>query len=293
VLKLFDRKITLNCLAFSPDGLLLAAGGYRGVVQLWELAAGKLRARLVGLDTSVNAVAFTAEDSLLAAASAFFVWPLAGSGRIEGRRWLEDARHVSAAALSPDRRTVAAGYTSRTGVLYRFDAIRFPDGERLWAGSCADHTDLPSAIAFAADGATTYFDFYGGSVRAFDATGGRREVARCSSHPKALAASPDGLRLACVAGGEFLLYDLDGGEVARHKVGRTHFLSVAFHPSGGFLATVNGDGKVDYWDARTGEHRRAFDWGVGKLHDVTFDAAGDRAACCSKTGHVVVWDVDD
>jgi WD40 repeat protein len=293
VLKLFDRKVTLNCLAFSPDGALLAAGGYRGVVQLWEPAVGTLRSRLVGLHDSVNAVAFTADGSLLAAGSAFFVWPLTGGGRVEGRRWLEDARHVSAAAVSPDRHTVAAGYTSATGALYRFDAIRFPDGERLWAGSCADFSALPSAIAFGPGGEATYVGCYGGSVWAFDATGGRREVTRCAAHPKALAASVDGLRLACVAGGEFILYNLDGGEVARHKVGRTHFLSVAFHPSGDFLATVNGDGKVDYWDARTGEHRRAFDWGVGKLHDVTFDAAGDRAACCSKTGHVVVWDVDD
>ena len=42
----------------------------------------------------------------------------------------------------------------------------------------------------------------------------------------------------------------------------------------------------------TGERRESFDWGVGKLNDVTFDSTGDRAACCAETGEIVVWDVD-
>ena len=84
----------------------------------------------------------------------------------------------------------------------------------------------------------------------------------------------------------------DSQAMAQHRLGRTHFLSVAFHPSGDFFATANGDGKVDYWDGHTGEHRQAFDWQVGMLNDVVFDPTGDRAACCSQSGAVVVWDVD-
>jgi len=82
------------------------------------------------------------------------------------------------------------------------------------------------------------------------------------------------------------------GDLVRHSLGRAHVMAVAFHPSGDFFATANGDGKVDYWDARTGEHREAFDWGLGKLNALAFDATGDRAACCAQTGEIVVWDVD-
>jgi WD40 repeat protein len=109
---------------------------------------------------------------------------------------------------------------------------------------------------------------------------------------KALALSAHGA-VAWTAGSHLHLWKVDPPqEVAHHSLGRTHFLAVAFHPSGDFFATANGDGKIDYWDARTGAHGEAFDWGVGKLHDVIFDAAGDRAACCSTTGEIVVWDVD-
>ena len=38
--------------------------------------------------------------------------------------------------------------------------------------------------------------------------------------------------------------------------------------------------------------RESFDWGVGRVREVVFDAAGHRAACGSRSGTVVVWDVD-
>jgi WD40 repeat protein len=59
-----------------------------------------------------------------------------------------------------------------------------------------------------------------------------------------------------------------------------------------FFATANGDGKVDFWDSATGERRESFDWGIGKVRCVVFDRAGDRAACSSEAGDVVIWDLD-
>src|SRR5262249_39746315 len=111
---------------------------------------------------------------------------------------------------------------------------------------------------------------------------------------KAIAVSPDGGSAAWAADTHLYFARLWPFElIAHHKLGKTHFLSVAFHPSGRFFASVNGDGKVDFWDAITGQHKQAFDWGIGKLHDVAFDADGHRAACCGKSGEIIVWDVDE
>src|SRR3954466_5028635 len=97
-----DRKVTLNCLAFSPDGDLLAAGGERGVVQLWDVASGRLRGRPVGLHLGVDFVEFGPAGSLLAAANQAYVWDVGGEGgRIEGRRWLANSFAIRL-TLSPD-----------------------------------------------------------------------------------------------------------------------------------------------------------------------------------------------
>jgi WD40 repeat protein len=57
-------------------------------------------------------------------------------------------------------------------------------------------------------------------------------------------------------------------------------------------ADGQGDGTVDTWDTRTGERRDSYDWKVGKLNGIAFDTTGDRAAACSATGKIVIWDVD-
>jgi WD40 repeat protein len=298
VRQLHDTKHTLKCLAFSPDGSLLAAGGYRGVVQLWDASTGQLRGRLVGLGNRVQMVAFTSADSVVAASPKFHVWEVRGkSGRIEGTDVLESVRYARA-ALSPDGRTLFAGHYVGGGYSF-WQALRFPGGERIWTGERVEYQALPVALALGPGGRTLYCGYDPrqppGSIRAFDAATGadRGEVAQCAGGLTAMAVSPDGRRLACCAGENLQLFALDQpAKVAGHRPGRTHFLAVAFHPSGDFFATANGDGKIDYWGARTGEHRQAFDWGVGKLQDVVFDPTGDRAACCSKSGKIVVWDVD-
>jgi WD40 repeat protein len=72
----------LRCVAFSPDGRVLATGDDRHGLCLWELATGQERHRFVGQRSSVENVVFSSDGKLLATESAdapVFVWDVTGN----------------------------------------------------------------------------------------------------------------------------------------------------------------------------------------------------------------------
>jgi WD40 repeat protein len=120
--KRFQTKIVqVECLALSPDGKLLAIGGYDGSrydgkgslvgvpgqVLVWNLAEGKAVHRLGGHAEGVTCVAFTPDGKMLASGSqgqVINLWNLASgevAKTINGNEW------VTSVAISPDGRTLA------------------------------------------------------------------------------------------------------------------------------------------------------------------------------------------
>jgi WD40 repeat protein len=54
------------CLAFSPDGKLLASGSSDRTIKLWDVATGKERATLRGHAGEVSSVCFSPDGKVLA-----------------------------------------------------------------------------------------------------------------------------------------------------------------------------------------------------------------------------------
>jgi WD40 repeat protein len=100
------------CLAYSRDGLYLAAGEARdrlAAVCLWDLATGKQKLVLEGSPGTVVSIAFLAGSNLLASCAyherGARLWEL-GTGRLR----LKTAGHAmgtNAVAISPDQNTLA------------------------------------------------------------------------------------------------------------------------------------------------------------------------------------------
>jgi WD40 repeat protein len=57
------------CIAYSPDGAMLASGGHDRTICVWDVRTGKTRATLLGHTDDVNSVAFSPDARLLASGS--------------------------------------------------------------------------------------------------------------------------------------------------------------------------------------------------------------------------------
>jgi WD40 repeat protein len=289
MLVLQGAKSAVHSVAFSPGGGRIAAGCDHGAVQVWDLS-GRERIRHDWWGDVIHKVAFLSEDRLLSTLGGISLRVIdVPSGGLDYCRWVNQG-YGWAFALSPDR---AALCVSQRGRVSRWSLSDRP--RERWATPSSP--DRVTALDWSADGKTVAIGRDDGRVMLRRATTGSRievlgEVDAPVVHDVAL--SPDGRTLAWTAGPRLCLHRRShpAGTIT-HRLGRTHFQGVAWNPSGAFFATANNDGKIDFWDAASGQRRASFDWGVGKVHAVTFDAAGDRAACGSETGAVVVWDVDD
>ncbi len=112
----------------------------------------------------------------------------------------------------------------------------------------------------------------------------------------AVSISPDGQLLGYVHGDSVHVLKIDDRSprvvVVFENPDQKHFTSVAFHPSGRFLAATSNDATVKLYDTSNWALATTYTWDIGRMRSVAFSPDGLLAAAGSDTGKVVVWDVD-
>jgi WD40 repeat protein len=237
------------CVAFSPDGTLLAASGEDPVVRVWEVATGKEKAALRGQRGTVFTLAFAPDGKSIAAAGQDRTIQLWNLDTQEAHTL--DKGHPSnilRIAFSADGKTLFSA--SLDGALKLWDVA----GKQERAALTAEGGLLTAALAPAGDLAATDSRNYtrDRTIRLWDLT--NRKLAATlpghSSRVEKMAFSPDGKLLASVGADQSLRLSDVGRRQAVVSVPahRGPVKYVTFSGDGRTLATCGLDGVIKVWD---------------------------------------------
>ncbi|KAF7362871.1 Kinase-like protein [Mycena venus] len=97
--------------AFSPNAQYLVTGTVYGMIQLWDIAAGKRLREQKSHETAIYAVAFSPDGRLVAAGSYdVVVWDLTGRAPTQATRgFMKHSENISSLTFSGDGRRIVSG----------------------------------------------------------------------------------------------------------------------------------------------------------------------------------------
>jgi WD40 repeat protein len=156
-----NKKLSVLCAEFSPDGKLLAAGFQFQWVTVWDIATGEVKLQFSQKPAMMNVycLAFSPSGKTLAVGTdvgAVTLWSLES-----GKLLLAFRGHTSpvlALAFSPDGKTLATAGQDKTVRLW--DVITGQE-----RGTLSGHTDEVGGLAFSPDGFTLATGSHDGTVK--------------------------------------------------------------------------------------------------------------------------------
>jgi WD40 repeat protein/transcriptional regulator with XRE-family HTH domain len=287
---------SVNSVAFSPDGKILASGTVDRTAQLWDVATRRqIGYPLVTYTGGVNAVAFSPDGKILATGSTdgmFQLWDVA-THRPSGAPILADTAQVTSVAFSPDGTTLATASTDGTVRLWNV-ATQRQRGRPITVPGGPVHS-----VAFSPDGTALVTVGADGTARLWNVATHKQSgppFVGQGGGVTAAAFSPNGEILAT---GNFdntvWLWD-----IATHRPIGTPLInpftgsvnSVAFSPDGKTLATGSTDGTAHLWDPTTYQPAGSPLTGhTGPVTSVAFSPDGEILATGSTDGTVRLWNV--
>lgn len=192
------HRDTLYAAKLSPDGALLATGGYDQQIILWDAATAQPLRTLNGHTDSVYDLAFSPDGMLLASASGdrtVKLWRVADGQRLD--TFSQPLKEVYAVAFSPRGRVLAAGGVDNRIRLWDLSESAAEGTNPLRISRFA-HEGAVLELAFSDDGLLLASSAEDRTVKLWDAATleERRALGEQSDWPTALALSHSGRELA-------------------------------------------------------------------------------------------------
>lgn len=236
-------------LRFSPDGKLLAVGGYRDV-RIIEPASGNVLASLSGMTDYVRSLAFSPDGKRIAAAGGapqlfgeIKIWDVLSHQLLKTIQGHKDC--IYSIAWSPDGKLIASGSYDRMIKLWDPDT-----GKEL--RNLQDHIDAVFAVAFSPDGKRLASASQDRTVKIWDVPSGKRlyTLSDASDGLTSVAFSPSGNEVAA-AGYDKTIYvwqlAADDGHLSQSLIAdQDSMLALVWSPDGKTIVTASSDGSIRF-----------------------------------------------
>lgn len=240
-----------------------------------------------GHSSFVNAMAFSADGSLIASGSSdntIKLWEATSGqelGALKGHTSV-----VTSVAFSPDGKLAASASSDSSIRLWDVNT-----GKQL---KSFEHLSAQS-IAFSPDGRTLISGGFG-PIKIWEIASGRElsSIIVSSITLNSIALSPDGTLLAV---GDWAkpttvkLYDVRTGRLIHYLAGHSdEVFCVVFDPAGTTIASASKDNSIKLWDVVSGKELRTLQGHVGPVYSIAFSADGKMLASGSGDQTVKIWD---
>jgi WD40 repeat protein len=285
---------SVNDLAWSPDGLRIAASQGKGPVKLLD-PTERESPFVVGKESSSCSVSWASNGRLLASGGCnpmVHVWNVDSGaevrplpGNVEKIHRLAWSHHSGALAAIDEGNTIFV-WNADTGAL-----LRTWSDQRHRLG----HSALCFAIAWSPDDRRLASAWNDGTVRVYDALSGKETWSvwlHGGQVTSSIAWSIDGKSIAS-AGGDSMIYICDAATGAKKQILKGHttaVMSVAWHPGGERLASASGDRSVRVWDPQTGKLMLSFSDLSSTMETVAWSPDGKTLAAGSEDGTIIIYD---
>lgn len=279
----------VTCVAFSPDGKLIASSeSIHHEVKLWDAATGRELRTLKGHSSFVSSVAFSPDGKQIVSGSddlTVKLWNLE-----TGKEMLSFAEHsqsVTCVAFSQDGRRIASG--SKDDTLKIWDALT---GSKI--ANLTGSSQGVSCIAFNQKG-TQIASGDRDVIRLWDVASGV-ELANFQGHSKkvtSVAFSPDGKYL--VSGGESVkMWDIEVKKELKSLLGHSSSVTcVAYSPDGLRFASASRDHTVKIWDAQTKTEIATLKGHLSEVASLAFSPDGTKIVSGSHDNMVKLWNLEN
>ena len=281
---------SVESVAISPDGEILASGSSDRTIKLWHLPDRKEFCTLNGHNDRVSAVVFSPDKQVIASGSYdqnIKLWQVDKKAEIYTIKG--NSKWITCLAISPDGETLVSGSSDRTIKLWHFqqgNELRRIEGHNKYVSAIAI---CPSGQIFASvsgDGTVKLWDFHTGEEIHTFSDGLLRLGFFCS-----VAFSPDGRILATgKVDGTIHLWDVaERRELVMLKGHKGRVGTLAFSPDGEIFASGSMDKTIKIWQVGDREAIATFTDHLQEVYTVAFTPAGRMLVSGSMDKMIKIW----